>query len=274
MFFTVIKDPKFYGPFAGAMFSAIYLGWDVLRGGGNMNPYITIPFVFVLVVCVFMMVISAYKTVKEERDRKNNKGLANYRQYFLEKKQIPERLFAIDLYLKSAVMSQRMTGKIFVDAMHHWLNWRDIPTFILLTIIWFLPIKHRFLPTFQVNWALKYCMRWNITMREHRLGTLPIIESDTTYCKMYEELMHIENGLPQKTTGKIHRFVNISIPLNSLRLLSPEQPFWNELYAKKGMERLLQTSRNAMSVLLLPLDAILTNLRSEIAQDIENYFVP
>ncbi len=196
-----------------------------------------------------------------------------FRQKETEKKQMPYKLFELDKYLAQQVKEQDLSADTFILVSRKWLKWYDIMVIMFVFPTYMSSASRRIFAKMHINLVIRFAAKLNMALREYELGTLPIIEEDAQYNTIYEEIIQLEIGLPTYITTKIHRFVMLSILLNGLRILSPEKSFWKHLEARKSFESLLTHIKSSLSILLLPLDNVMSALCAEVATDIERYFI-
>jgi len=231
----------------------------------------------IFVVAIIFLIYSVRKNKNQKNQNISDsmrQSVREYRQELNSKKQILDKLLALDTYLGEQVKKQDFSGEDFLNInSKHWLNWYDYYRLILLAIAYLIPIFRSVFTKMMVNTILDISTKFNIALKELNLGTLLIVENDEAYKNMYKEILQLEDGLPIYITAKTNRFILISISLNGLRIMSREKSFWNELRPTNRVSgKYLEFGKNYMSLMLMPLDNSLIALRSEIAQDIEKYF--
>lgn len=196
------------------------------------------------------------------------------KQERLTKSQIPNKLLNIDNYLAKVVESQNLSAETIISMANKIFRWYDWFTVLFMGLTYSTSILRRIFKNTHINFVVRFAARFNLALREYGLGTLPTNENDKEYLQTYREIVQLESGLPSYITAKIHRNILLSLSLNSLRILRPDSPFWNDIEAKKikpSLRKVLILMRNSLSMFMIQIDSAIVALRGEIAGDIERY---
>jgi hypothetical protein len=202
----------------------------------------------------------------------HHKDTIEYRKEYLNKRIIPDKLLELDNYLNQGIIQQNMTFERLKMIGPNLFKWYDWIRLIAITIIYTNKHLTKIFKTSLINYILRFSTKFNLALSEVGLGTIPIVEKDNNYKKLYQDIVDLESGLPIHITTKIHRNITLSMQFNSLRILNPNSSFWEEIEKRNVFGSKTTLIKNSFTMLIMPVDNSLTALRGEVSSDIENYF--
>lgn len=262
----------------------VTIGWTISPDTARIITYICLA----LMLFGLVLILLSFRTKKKIYDNQidtlierlristeqldiERKEKVEYRKEKIDKKIIPDKLLLLDNYLKDSVKKQDITFEQIKAISPRVFAWYDWIRLIILEIILITPILRKYTVNTQINNVIQFSTKFNISLAEIGLGTIPIVEKDEYY-NLYTEIVNLESGFPIFITTKIHRNIMLSISLNSLRILQPESSFWKSFEEKSIFGDKLPMLKNSFNLLIMPVDNSLAALRGEVSSDIEKYF--
>ncbi|MFA5670816.1 MAG: hypothetical protein WC967_16410 [Balneolaceae bacterium] len=236
-----------------------------------------------LMLIGFILIISAFFkrnkgqneqiiSLMERLEIFEHKKRVDYREEHKDKKSLPNKLLQLDTYLADRINEQKLDIDTIKSAGKKLIRWYDWFRLLFMTITYAIkPLKKLFKGT-HISYIASIATRFNIALCKVGLGTLPVVREDEQYKQLYGEIVQLESGLPINITAKIHRNITWSIQLNSLRIVNSSSPFWEKVQ-ENPLGAKLEIVKNLLDILIMTVDNALTGLRSEVADDIENYFI-
>lgn len=190
------------------------------------------------------------------------------------KREIPNRLEQIDDYLASYVENQDLDADTLRDLAPKIFRWYEWFTVLFVGVTYLFRITKRIFRGTHERFIIRFATKFSYVLNEYNLGTLPAVQADPQYLRLYRDLIHMELGLPSGIIVKIRRNILLSISINSMRIIKHDSPFWDALEDEEinhAMLRSLLIVRNSWTSLLVILDSVVVELRNEIERDIKNY---
>ncbi len=209
---------------------------------------------------------------EQERNNDIRDERKRYREAFINKRHIPDKLFELDKYFAKRISEQNVSGVVFLSVLKRWFVWYEFPYLILITITWSTAITRRIFKMAHFNFVIGRANKVNAILQDYKLGTWVIIEEDG-YKSIYDEIRELEVGLPPNVTNKINRVIALSVVLHSLKLLNLKQSVWKKFSYPRIMEPLIIAMRIGLQSCSGIVDNAMSSLQAGVAKDIEEYFL-
>lgn len=203
---------------------------------------------------------------KEGAWDRGREELINFRKAYANCVDLPRMLHELHTTSASHMQCQTMTIDQFRELVGSGRGRIDWVSLALLAFLYYTPIMRRMFQGLIIGRELTLLENLNAILFERHLGTIEISRQEP-YKTQYEQIMEYTIPLPPKLTAKVNRFIAISNAVNCITLFRAEQPFW------KDLRHIPASVKNTLPYLTSNITTAMTNLRADIARDIEAFLM-
>jgi len=220
----------------------------------------------VLLVIVLWYVFK-HKPASNPLEQEARRERASLRQQYRNREEIPKMLLEIHQYVAKEVGEQKIPQDLGRTIFMDLVKTMSKQAVLLLLVYAYLPPARTVIKLDSITPRL--LRDWVVALGIHDFGPAAVAKTEP-YNTQYQQLLEYETGLPQLVVQKINRFLMLSNLLNSLMLLRPTQPFWNDTGISARARRFLPPFGTYLET---SIDTEIGRLVAEVSEDIEQFLL-